>query len=59
MEDKKTAGIADQDLIDINDDLAFRGWADQLGVTYSKLKATVNTVGTSAKKVEVYLNKSK
>lgn len=43
--------------IDVTQAFALRDWADKFGVTNAKLKAAVNTVGCSAKKVEAYLKK--
>lgn len=57
MDDKKKTGSPDKDLINVNEAYELRDWADKFGVTHAKLKAAVNAVGTSAKKVEAYLNK--
>jgi hypothetical protein len=57
MDDKTKTGSPDSDRININEAFELRDWADKFGVTIVKLKAAVNTVGTSAKKVEAYLKK--
>ena len=57
MEAKTNIIHTDGNYIDVNQAYAVRDWADKFGVTNAKLKAAVNTVGTSAKKVEAYLKK--
>ncbi|RZM21696.1 MAG: DUF3606 domain-containing protein [Pedobacter sp.] len=57
MDDKKKIGNPDRELINVSEPYELRDWADKFGVTHAKLKAAVNAVGTSAKKVEAYLNK--
>lgn len=59
MDDKKKTGTPDRDLINVNEPYEVRDWADKFGVTHVQLKAAVNAVGNSAKKVEAYLNKNK
>ncbi|RYG51390.1 MAG: DUF3606 domain-containing protein [Chitinophagaceae bacterium] len=59
MDDKKKTGSPDRDLININEPYEVRDWADKFGVSHVKLKAAVNVVGNSAKKVEAYLNRNK
>lgn len=58
MDDKKNLANCDPNYINILDPDDLRRWADKFDVTNAKLKAAVNTVGTSAKKVEAYLRKS-
>lgn len=57
MEAKTKTRHTESNEIDISQAYAVRDWADKFGVTNAKLKAAVNTVGTSAKKVEAYLKK--
>ncbi len=59
MDDKNKIGRPDRDLININEPYEVSDWADKFGVTNVKLKAVVNIVGNSAKKVEAYLTKNK
>jgi hypothetical protein len=41
----------------VNEAYELKDWAEKFGVTHAKLKAAVEAVGTSAKKVEAYLKK--
>lgn len=59
MDDKNKLGRPDRDLINISEPYEVSDWADKFGVTNVKLKAVVNIVGNSAKKVEAYLTKNK
>ncbi len=59
MDNKQNPGSPDKDLINVNEAYEVRDWADKFGVSHVKLKAAVNTVGNSAKKVEAYLKKNK
>ena len=57
MDNKAKVGSPDKDRININEPYELRDWSDKFGVTHAKLKAAVNAVGDSAKKVEAYLKK--
>lgn len=57
MVKKISTGNSDIDRIDISQPSELRDWAEKFDVTTVKIKAAVNTVGTSAKKVEAYLKK--
>ncbi len=59
MDDKKKTGSPDRDLININEPYELRDWSEKFGVSHAKLKAAVDAVGTSAKKVEAYLKNRK
>jgi hypothetical protein len=59
MDNKQKVGSPDRDLINITEAYEVRDWADKFGVTHVQLKAAVNAVGNSAKKVEAYLRKNK
>lgn len=59
MDNKQKTGSPDRDQINIDEAYEVRDWADKLGVTHAKLKAAVDAVGNSAKKVEAYLKKNK
>ncbi|SDF77838.1 Protein of unknown function [Mucilaginibacter pineti] len=59
MDNKQKTGSPDRDLINISEAYEVRDWADKFGVTHVRLKAAVNAVGNSAKKVEAYLKKNK
>ena len=59
MDNKKITGSPDKDLINLHEAYEVRDWADKFGVTHVQLKAAVNAVGNSAKKVEAYLKKNK
>ncbi len=59
MDNKDKTGSPDRDLINVSEAYEVRDWADKFGVTHVQLKAAVNAVGNSAKKVEAYLNKNK
>ncbi|RYF86808.1 MAG: DUF3606 domain-containing protein, partial [Chitinophagaceae bacterium] len=52
-------GNPDRELINVSEPYELRDWADKFGVTNVRLKAVVNIVGNSAKKVEAYLTKNK
>jgi hypothetical protein len=57
MDNKTKVGSPDKDRINVNEAYELRDWADKFGVSHAKLKAAVEAVGTSAKKVEAYLKK--
>lgn len=59
MDNKQQTGSPDRELINIKEPHEIRDWADKFGVTNVRLKAAVNSVGTSAKKVEAYLKRNK
>lgn len=57
MDDKQKNGSADRTRININQSYEVDYWSNKLGVSKDKLKAVVQTVGTSARAVEDYLKK--
>lgn len=57
MDDKQKTGSADRTRININEGYELDYWSAKLGVSKEKLKAAVDTVGTSASAVEDYLKK--
>lgn len=57
MDDKQKVGGADRSRININESYELDYWAARFGVSKDKLKAAVQTVGTSADEVEEYLKK--
>lgn len=57
MDDKQKVGGADRSRININESYELDYWSDKFGVSKDKLKAAIQTVGTSADKVEEYLKK--
>ncbi|TBO41045.1 DUF3606 domain-containing protein [Pedobacter kyonggii] len=57
MDDKQKNGSADRARININEGYELDYWSNKLGVSKDKLKAVVQTVGTSARAVEDYLKK--
>ncbi|MDQ0639657.1 hypothetical protein QF042_003222 [Pedobacter sp. W3I1] len=57
MDDKQKSGNADRTRININEGYEVDYWSNKLGVSKDKLKAVVQTVGTSARAVENYLKK--
>lgn len=57
MDNKKTAGRADRDRIDVNQDYELRDWSKKFGVSHDELKAAVKAVGPMANDVEAYLKK--
>lgn len=59
MDNKENIGKPDRDRINVNEDYELYDWAEKFGVSHDELKAAVKAVGTSAKDVEEYLNKSK
>lgn len=59
MDHHQQAVIPEKQTINNSDDVELRMWADKFGVTKVKLKAAINAVGSSAKAVEVYLNRKK
>lgn len=58
MDSKKTAGSADRERINVNEDYELRDWSKKFGVTHDELRAAVKAVGPMVKDVEVYLKKS-
>ncbi|QNR86165.1 DUF3606 domain-containing protein [Pedobacter riviphilus] len=57
MDDKQKKGNADRARININEGYELDYWSNKFGVSKDKLKAVVETVGTSADAVEDYLKK--
>ncbi|WP_426329140.1 DUF3606 domain-containing protein [Pedobacter sp. R-06] len=57
MDDKQKNGSADRARININEGYEVDYWSNKFGVSKDKLKAVVQTVGTSARAVEDYLKK--
>ncbi|MGN7989648.1 DUF3606 domain-containing protein [Pedobacter sp. 22226] len=57
MDNKQKNGIADRGRININEGYELDYWSDKFGVSKDKLKAAVQTVGTSVNKVEDFLKK--
>ncbi|CAH0128874.1 DUF3606 domain-containing protein [Pedobacter sp. ISL-68] len=57
MDDKQKNGSADRARININEGYELDYWSNKFGVSKDKLKAVVQTVGTSARAVEDYLKK--
>ncbi|MET0571212.1 MAG: DUF3606 domain-containing protein [Pedobacter agri] len=57
MDDKTKTGGADRTEININESYEVDYWANKFGVSKDKLKAAVQTVGTSAAEVEEFLTK--
>ncbi|MBE5321530.1 DUF3606 domain-containing protein [Pedobacter sp. MR2016-19] len=57
MDDKQKKGGADRSRININEAYELDYWSNKFGVSKDKLKAAVETVGTSADAVEDYLKK--
>lgn len=58
MDNKKTAGSADRERINVNEDYELRDWSKKFGVTHDELRAAVKAVGPMVKDVEVYLKKN-
>ncbi len=59
MDNKEKTGHPDGDLINVNEPYELKYWSDKFDITNAKLRATVNAVGTSAIKVEAYLNRNR
>ncbi|WP_316807821.1 DUF3606 domain-containing protein [Pedobacter agri] len=57
MDDKTKTGGADRSKININESYEVDYWANKFGVSKDKLKAAVQTVGTSVAEVEEFLKK--
>ncbi|WP_412468512.1 DUF3606 domain-containing protein [Pedobacter sp. KLB.chiD] len=57
MDDKQKTGNADRARINVNEGYELDYWSNKFGVSKDKLKAAVETVGTSASAVEDYLKK--
>jgi len=57
MDDKQKKDSADRARININEGYELDYWSNKFGVSKDKLKAVVQTVGTSASAVEDYLKK--
>ena len=58
MDNKKSAGSADRERINVNEDYELRDWSKKFGVSHDELKAAVKAVGPMVKDVEVYLKKN-
>ena len=58
-DNKKKRGGADAALIALSESYEVAYWSKKFKITPAKLKATVNKVGHSAKKVEAYLKEQK
>ena len=54
-DDKKKSGAADRALIALSESYEVAYWSKKFKVTPARLKAVVNKVGHSAKKVEAYI----
>jgi hypothetical protein len=59
MNDKKNIGSPDRDRINLNEEYEVQYWSDKFQVTHDALKAAVQAVGHSVKKVEEYLKNNK
>ena len=57
MDNKTKVGTPDRELINVNEDYELQYWSEKFGVTRDELKKAVAAVGTSAKKVQAYLDK--
>ncbi|MEH3114845.1 DUF3606 domain-containing protein [Pedobacter terrae] len=57
MDDKQKTGNPDRARINVNEAYELDYWSDKFGVSKDKLKAAVETVGTSSSAVEDYLKK--
>lgn len=57
MDDKQKTGNADRARINVNEAYELDYWSNKFGVSKDKLKAAVETVGTSSNAVEDYLKK--
>jgi len=57
MDNKQKTGSADRTKINIHEGYESDYWANKFGVSKDKLKAAVETVGTSVRAVEDYLKK--
>ena len=57
MDDKTKTGGADRVRININESYEVDYWSNKFSVSKDKLKAAVQTVGTSVKAVEEFLKK--
>ncbi|MCX2494489.1 DUF3606 domain-containing protein [Pedobacter sp. PF22-3] len=57
MDNKQKAGSADRTRINIHEGYELDYWSAKFGISKEKLKAVVETVGTSASTVEDYLKK--
>ncbi|QPH40403.1 DUF3606 domain-containing protein [Pedobacter endophyticus] len=57
MDNKLKTGAADRGRININEGYEVDYWSNKFGVSKDKLKAAVQTVGTSASAVQEYLKK--
>ncbi|GAA4214728.1 hypothetical protein GCM10022289_48650 [Pedobacter jeongneungensis] len=57
MDNKQKNGSADRGRININEGYELDYWSDKFSVSKDKLKAAVQTVGTSVNKVEDFLKK--
>ena len=58
-DDKTKAGGSDRSRINVHESYELRDWSKKFGVTLDELKGAINRVGTSAKEVEAYFQKSK
>jgi len=57
MDNKQKTGSADRNRININEGYELDYWSNKFGVSKDKLKAVVQTVGTSANAVADFLKK--
>ena len=57
MDDKQKKGNDDRAKINLYEGYELDYWSDKFGVSKDKLKAAIETVGTSADAVEDYLKK--
>jgi hypothetical protein len=57
MDSTKNVGSPDRDRINVNEDYELQYWTEKFGVSTDRLKEAVETVGTSVKAVQEYLNK--
>lgn len=58
MDNKKKAGTADRDRINVHEEYELRDWSKKFGVSHEELKKAVKEVGIMAKDVEEFLKKS-
>ena len=58
-DDKKQTGGQDRARISLSEDYEVRDWSRKFGVTPEQLRAAVEAVGSLAKDVEAYLQRSR
>lgn len=58
-DDKKQTGGQDRARISLSEDYEVRDWSRKFGVTPEQLRAAVGAVGSVAKDVEAYLQRSR